>query len=143
MIGRIRCSDAYLDSLLGPVHRGKWIGNIVIGLMLPAIGRVQTAVDKNQQVRSNLHLAFALATYHADQGKYPSKLDELAPKYLPSVPSDMSSEKPLIYRLEGPGYLLYSVGPNGKDDDGRGPDDTPTGDDLVIRMPPREPNAKK
>jgi len=42
----------------------------------------------------------------------------------------------LIYRLEHDGYLLYSVGVNGLDDDGRGPDDQPRGDDLSVRMPP-------
>jgi hypothetical protein len=51
------------------------------------------------------------------------------------ISQDIFSGNPLIYRPSETGYLLYSVGPNGKDDGGRGPDDDPSGDDLVIRMP--------
>jgi hypothetical protein len=142
---RQRIGKTYLVAqyFLGPDERGEWIGNIIIGLLLPSIDRMQGAVDRSQQSLTNLHLAFALAAYHADHGRYPDKLDDLAPKYPPSLPLDLFSEKPLIYRLEGAGYLLYSVGPNGKDDEGRGNDDTPKGDDLAIRMPPRKPQQAK
>jgi hypothetical protein len=49
---------------------------------------------------------------------------------------------PLSWRPEKDGYLLYSVGPNGRDEDGRGREDDPPGDDLRVRMPVREPKAK-
>ena len=51
--------------------------------------------------------------------------------------------QPLIYRLEGDGYLLYSVGVNGIDDGGQGYDDDPKGDDLVIRWPVPDPKLTK
>ena len=35
------------------------------------------------------------------------------------MPLDFFSGKPLIYRASKKGYLLYSVGVNGKDDGGR------------------------
>jgi hypothetical protein len=41
------------------------------------------------------------------------------------------------------GYLLYSVGVNGKDDGGRQFDDDPPGDDLSVRMPLPELKRKK
>ena len=69
-------------------------------------------------------------------------MDELAPTYLKKIPDDLFSEKPLIYRPEDKGYLLYSVGINGMDEDGRGYGDEPRGDDLSVRMPP-EPRDKK
>jgi hypothetical protein len=31
--------------------------------------------------------------------------------------------------------VLYSVGPNGEDEQGRSEEDTPAGDDLAVRMP--------
>ena len=80
-------------------------------------------------------VAFALAAFKKDNGQFPARLDDLAPKYLPTIPNDLFSDKPLIYRLEDKGYLLYSVGPNGIDDGGHGQDDEPRGDDLPIRMP--------
>jgi hypothetical protein len=87
-------------------------------------------------------VAFALAAYRADHGKYPASLDELAPKYLPKVPRDLFSGGPLVYLPEGDGYLLYSFGVNGSDEDGRGRDDDPRGDDLAVRMPVPAPKEK-
>jgi hypothetical protein len=130
-------------SLMGPEGRGEMIGNIMITLVLPALDKVQTAAERCEQEQRNLHLAFVLAAYQKDHGRYPDKLQELAPKYLVEVPDDLFSGKPLIYRQEGEGYLLYSVGPNGTDDEGRGTEDQPRGDDLSIRMPVPEPRPKK
>ncbi len=111
------------------------IAGVMIELLTPAIARIQGAYDRASQLESNLHLAFALAAYRADTGKYPTKLADLAPKYLPVVPSDIFTGQPLVYKPTEAGYLLYSVGQNGKDDGGTGPDDDPPGDDLVVRMP--------
>jgi hypothetical protein len=113
----------------------KAIGDILIGLLAPAIGRVGDAYDRIEQVRVNVRVAFALAAYRAGAGRYPARLDDLAPKYLPAVPGDIFSGKPLVYRPDGNGYLLYSVGVNGTDDGGRWFDDDPPGDDPRVRMP--------
>ena len=128
---------------LGPQSRGEMIGNIMISLLLPAFDKLQGALERCEQGQRNLHLAFALAAYERDNGHYPAKLDELAPKYVKSIPDDLFSANPLIYRLVDKGYLLYSVGPNGKDDDGRGNNEEPRGDDLSVRMPVPKPVEKK
>ena len=107
----------------------------MIGLLFPAIRQVQNAFERAEQTNRNLHLAFALAAYRHDHGSYPEKLDDLAPKYLPAIPDDLFSGKALIYRPDEKGYLLYSVGVNGKDDGGRTYGDDPRGDDLRVRMP--------
>ena len=72
----------------------------------------------------------------------PEELDALAPDYLKRVPGDLFSGKALIYRPAFPktvgfanGYLLYSVGVNGKDEGGRTYGENPPGDDLPVRMP--------
>jgi hypothetical protein len=118
---------------------GGYVGDVLVALLTPAATLVQDAVDRLGQVQDNLAVAFALARYKADRGGYPKELAELAPKYLARVPGDVFSCKPLVYRSGGGGYVLYSVGVNGRDDGGRGSSDTPKGDDLVIRMPPAEP----
>ena len=118
-----------------PEAKGKAVGDFLISLLLPAAQKVQQAADRTEQMQRNLHVAFALAVYRKDNGSYPMKLDALAPKYLAQVPQDLFSGKGLIYRPRENGYLLYSVGANGKDEEGRGPEDTPPGDDLSIRMP--------
>jgi hypothetical protein len=69
-----------------------------------------------------LHLAFiqtgsALAAYRADNGEYPERLELLTPKYVAQLPHDLyKDQSPLHYRRESSGYLLYSVGVNGRDE---------------------------
>jgi len=49
-----------------------------------------------------------------------TKISDLAPDILPEVPLDPFTGKPYIYRLEDEGFIVYSVGSNQKDDNGRG-----------------------
>jgi len=122
---------------------GKAIADLLVSRMMPAAAKIQNADDRWSQVQRNLYVAFALALYQRDHGRYPAKLDELAPKYLTKVPDDVFAAKPLIYRPAEKGYLLYSVGDNGKDEGGRWRDDDPPGDDLRVRMPLPELKVKK
>ena len=85
-------------------------------------------------------LAFSLAAYRADHRDYPEKLGELVPKYAKTVPKDVFNDADLHYRRHYGGYLLYSVGINGKDDGGPSVDDckdqyTVSNDDQVVRVP--------
>jgi hypothetical protein len=139
----IPSSDVLSRFLLDEKERGKAIGDTLLTLLMPAFLKVQDAHDRSEQTERNLHLTFALAAYHADNGRYPDKLDDLAPMYLATIPDDLFSGKALHYRLSEMGYLLYSVGVNGKDDGGREYDDEPPGDDLVVRMPLPELKRKK
>jgi len=47
------------------------------------------------------------------------------PKYLAKIPIDLFSARRFIYRATEMGYLLYSVGVNGKDESGVYDDDPP------------------
>jgi hypothetical protein len=122
---------------------GKAIGDVLTAQMMPAARKVQAGYDRSEQVRRNLHVAFALAAYQREEGRYPAKLDDLAPKYIPAVPDDLFTGKALIYRPADKGYLLYSVGVNGRDDGGRATEDDPACDDLPVRMPLPELKPQK
>ena len=62
----------------------------------------------------------ALRAYKMEHGAYPTALSTLTPGYLKAVPSDpFALSGPLRYKQKGSGYLLYSVGPDGKDDGGK------------------------
>lgn len=111
------------------------IGDLLIGLLMSAVRNLQTAHDRSVQFERNRHIAFALAAYERDNGRYPAKLADLSPNYLATVQDDLFSGKQLIYKPSEKGYLLYSVGVNGKDDGGRWTDDEPPGDDPRVRMP--------
>lgn len=77
-------------------------------------------------------VALALEIYKARHGRYPDKLDVLAPGIIKSIPQDAFIEQPLKYVLlgGGVGYRLYSVGANMKDEGAR--DRYADGDDIVI-----------
>jgi hypothetical protein len=86
----------------------------------------------------------ALGAYRTEHGRYPERLQDLVPKYLDRVPKDpffdgdmRFSDGNMFYRRLTDGYLLYSVGPNGKDDGGP-PLEVGSGntsDDVGIRFP--------
>lgn len=66
-----------------------------------------------------LTTALALRAYFLEHHQYPAHLQELVPSYLPSLTADpFAHSGPLSYRVNGSSYLLYSVGPDGKDDGG-------------------------
>jgi hypothetical protein len=79
-------------------------------------------------------IALAMEIGKAEHGRYPNKLQYLAPKYMPAVPLDRFSGRDLVYRREGSGYVLYSVGRNLRDDGGKTADDGAGFDDIVIRL---------
>ncbi|MCI0642629.1 MAG: hypothetical protein L0Y72_00255 [Gemmataceae bacterium] len=118
-----------------PDFKGKIFGDTMFWLLLGGVHKVQIAGDRAEQGERNLHLAFALAAYQRDQGAYPKKLEALVPKYLPAIPLDHFTGNALVYRPAETGYLLYSFGPNGLDEQGRYYDDNPPGDDPRVRMP--------
>jgi hypothetical protein len=62
---------------------------------------------------------FALHAYKAEHGAYPAALSDLVPNYLSHLPEDpFSNHQPLIYRRTADKYLLYSIGPDAKDNGG-------------------------
>ena len=63
--------------------------------------------------------AIALKRYELRHHQLPATLDELTPDLMKTVPIDCMDGQPLRYRPGADGtFLLYSVGENGKDDDG-------------------------
>jgi hypothetical protein len=132
--------------LLAEKDAGKRLGkagaDALVGFALPGLRGAQRGDDRAAQAERNLHVAFALAAYRKDNDRYPEALADLAPQYLATVPDDLFSGKPLIYKPTARGYRLYSVGPDGTDDGGRGEKDAPPGDDIGVRMPLPAPDKK-
>jgi hypothetical protein len=78
-------------------------------------------------------MALRLRLYGLDHGAFPEALADLG---LPAAAlNDRFSEQPLVYRRIGAGYILYSVGPDGKDDGGRTREEAKgmQGWDMVVR----------
>ncbi len=125
---------------------GAWFGTqrtsgIIVQRLLPPAEAI-CAARSNALVRSDLSaVAFALAGYRADHGRYPEKLAELAPLYIDRLPLDPFTAGPLHYKSTPNGFLLYSVGENEIDDGGRNDYSDPNKgfDDIVVRVPYQPP----
>jgi hypothetical protein len=102
----------------------------------PAIGRVREfylcRVAGTRVTRAGL----ALLRYREDHGALPESLGALGLDHA----QDPLSHGPLLYRLEGDGFVLYSVGPDQKDNGGTPePRSENVPYDIVWRFPGRDP----
>jgi len=112
------------------------VGDVLLSMLIPAYSQAEIAQMRAQIRRDLVRIGFAVTAYHAEQGVYPPALDVLVPKYLSSVPLDQFTEKPLVYVPREKGFLIYSIGDNGRDDGGLmgGPN---KGDDVSLEVPPK------
>ena len=123
-----------------PREAGRQLGRSIASRLMPNV-KARLA-DEEEQLRVWGDLAqtgFALRAYSADFGHAPESLEALVPKYTSEVPLDRFAAKPLHYRREAGGHMLYSVGANGRDEGGRGRSSQPPGDDLAIWIPDTRP----
>jgi hypothetical protein len=96
-----------------------WWTGFPIGLVLPSLSRSHTAAERSLGHRDGLITAIALELYRREHGSYPGDLKTLAPELLPQVPADRITGEPIKYRIVAGRPLLYSLGADRKDDEGR------------------------
>ena len=63
--------------------------------------------------------ALAIERYRLAKGTLPDALGELVPAYLEAVPKDPFDGEELRYRRLETGYVVYSIGEDGRDDGGK------------------------
>jgi len=64
-------------------------------------------------------LAIAIELYQRENNAYPETLDALVPGYFDALPQDTLANAPFAYRTADGDYTLYSLGLNGRDDNGQ------------------------
>ena len=74
--------------------------------------------DRAVAVDGVSQLAVALRLYRLKHGQYPEKLTALVPEVLKKLPTDPFSGKDYEYRREGKGFVVYSIGDDGVDNNG-------------------------
>jgi hypothetical protein len=124
-------------------HTGGWLNCIWLYLDPAALGAAIDATERARQRHDALLRLFlaeaAVRQYVLEHGVSPPSLAELVPDYFGSVPDDPLGDGPLKYRRIEDGYLLYSVGNNGRDDGGlratKTPATTGTATDLFFDAP--------
>lgn len=79
--------------------------------MLPAILGVAKTIAATQTILGSLATACAVERYRMAHGRLPATLENLVPAFLPSVPADPLTGKPLCFKpSESRSYLIYGTG---------------------------------
>ena len=141
---KLQASPLQLDEIHGVIRRDQAYMRQVHGLYMHVMmsrmirSQQQQSLAEMQKI-DNIHAVMntllqthlALRAFQLDNNQYPETLDELVPDYLEKLPQDSFASKPLHYRQTDDSYLLYSVGPDGVDNQGIETKDNVTGDLLL------------
>jgi hypothetical protein len=66
----------------------------------------RAALDRHSAMRRLVMSELALRLYRQERGEFPKSLESLVPQFLPAVPIDPFSGKPLVYRSTGNAVTL-------------------------------------
>jgi hypothetical protein len=87
-------------------------------ILAPSLsGALEAAVRADARHRV-AQVGLAMYRYRAAHGKFADKLDDLTPDWMPLVPRDPYDGQPLKLRTTEIGWVVYSIGPDLKDDQG-------------------------
>jgi hypothetical protein len=118
LVAESRVPGRWVAGVVSRHQRSQLVSSIMLGLFLPALNAAMEAQDRANAIFELTRLAAALAVYRAEHGAYPENLEQLVPGILATLPVDLYNAKPFVYKRDGDGYLLYSMGENGTDDGG-------------------------
>ena len=100
-----------------PVSAGEFADRVMNAVM-SSLGQGDVAETRLAVDRTLTDAALALSLFRAKTGEYPASLRELVPAYLNAEAIDGFTGRPIVYRAEAGGYVLQSLGANGRDDTG-------------------------
>jgi hypothetical protein len=109
-------AGARLNTMASSAGKFRYLVSLI---SVPNFPRASERAVQAETERQMTLTAIALKRYQLRQGQLPPALQALVPEFLAAVPYDYLGSKPLAYRLNpGGGYVLYSIGEDGKDDGG-------------------------
>jgi hypothetical protein len=89
-------------------------------MLLPALGKSNIRFAAYQARHRAAKSAVAIERYRlSHNSRLPGALDELVSQFLPTIPNDPFDGKPMRFHSTPTGYVVYSVGENGRDDGGK------------------------
>jgi len=98
--------------------------HILLHVIMPALSRITTVELGSIAHHRTAEPALAVQRYRLKTDKFPDKLADLVPAYLKSVPKDPFDGNELRYKRLEAGFVIYSIGEDLSDDDGK---ERPTG----------------
>lgn len=108
---------------------------VLTSIIVPALDRYLQQVVIDEALRATALTGIAVDRYRLDHGgAFPAKLDALVPQYLDDVPLDPFDGRPLRYMVHNDEALVYSIGPDLKDDGGATFNDQKKTGDMVFTV---------
>jgi hypothetical protein len=111
---------------------------VLVALQFPAHEKVFQAFARTQAMLRTATVGVAVERYRLSKGRWPENLAEVGQAALiQEIPTDPYNGEPVRYRRLKDGVVIYSVGPDGKDDGGlinRKGDPTKSGYDLGFQL---------
>jgi hypothetical protein len=120
--------------------RTRAVGRLIMITLHPNRLQIRTLCELRRMQRAVVEAALAAQVYKADHGHYPPATSMLVPDYLPALPIDRFTRRPLEYGHTPEGVRIYSLGPNMNDDDGHNthddshPNCPADADDIAIEL---------
>jgi hypothetical protein len=108
-------------------------------LLSPAYTSGVGAFARNAAERDSADSAIAAELYRRKNGKWPARLDDLVPEFLPAVPLDPFTNRPLILKSDGQSCRIYSVGNDSIDQGGNFTGDQKPGSDIGFEVHTPQP----
>jgi hypothetical protein len=91
---------------------------LLVREVMPATEKIGLAGRRTQALLLCAAAGLAAEQYRREHGRWPDGLADLKGKFLRDVPTDPFDGKPLRYRPDAEGVIVYSVGQEGKDHGG-------------------------
>jgi hypothetical protein len=91
---------------------------LLVRELMPAAEKVAVAERRTQGLSRCAAAALAAERYRRRHGRWPDGLADLKGEFLRDVPLDPFDNKPLRYRKDEQGVIIYSIGQDRKDDGG-------------------------
>jgi hypothetical protein len=106
-----------MEAVVEQIHQLPVYRSVLTKMIMPVFTRATWSRDRVAADIGAAQIALALTAYHAEHRRYPETLADLAAAGW-DIPDDPFTGQPYIYRLEGDGFIVYSVGPDLTDDGG-------------------------
>jgi hypothetical protein len=105
------------EAILTPIYDPLWETTLGVFVPLPALNGVRQATLREEAFLRGTQCLIALRRWQLEHEELPQDLDTLVKAAgMPGVPIDPFSDQPLRMTVIGDSPIVYSVGPDGKDD---------------------------